>query len=83
MGHAADGHAPDKTYNDPAKALTMAFETYTRLNQAADNLGISRSDRAAWGQIKSAVVDFNLAKTQKDKDDAMQRLIGAIAAARR
>jgi RHS repeat-associated protein len=80
VGHAAAGHKPDKTYNDPAKALRMAFDTYSRLNQAADKLGIPRGDRAAWGQIKSAVVAFNLAKTEKDKDAAMQRLIGVIAA---
>ncbi|HUP62631.1 MAG TPA: RHS repeat-associated core domain-containing protein, partial [Thermoanaerobaculia bacterium] len=82
VGHAAAGHEPDKTYNDPAKAMRMAFDTYSRLNQAADKLGIPRSDRAAWGQIRGAVVAFNLARTEKDKDAAMQRLIGAIAAAR-
>jgi hypothetical protein len=82
VGHGAAGHAPDKTYNDPAKALKMAFDTYSRLNQAADKLGVSRSNRAAWGQIRSAVVAFNLARTEKDKDVAMQQLIGVIAAAR-
>ncbi|MBV9497193.1 MAG: RHS repeat-associated core domain-containing protein [Acidobacteria bacterium] len=81
-GHLFAGHGPDKTYKDTAKALKMAFDTYSRLNQAADKLGISRKDRVAWDKIKNAVIAFNSAK-EDEKDAAMQGLIRVIAAAQR
>jgi hypothetical protein len=81
VGHAAAGHGPDKTYNDPAKAMKMAVDTYSRLNQAADKMGVPGSDRVAWGQIESAVGAFNKATTDKEKDAAIQSLIGVMAAA--
>ena len=77
-GHVLAGHGPDKTYNDPAKALTMAADTYRRLNAAADRLGISKTDRVAWKQIRSALVRFNLARSQQQKDLALKRLRDTI-----
>jgi hypothetical protein len=59
-GHLSAGHAPDKTYTDPAKAFTMAANTYRLMNAAADKLGIPKSDRVAWKQIRGALVTFNL-----------------------
>ena len=60
----------------------MAADTYRRMNAAADKLGIPKTDRVAWKQIRGALVGFNLARTQKQKEDELKKLRDIIDRAR-
>jgi RHS repeat-associated protein len=82
LGHVLAGHAPDKTYTDPAKALRMAHDTYNKLSAAADKMGVPRSNRVAWNAIRGSIVNFNLAHSKKEKDKYLQQIRDTIAAAR-
>jgi len=77
-GHAAAGTAPDKTYNNAAKANLMAAGTYGKLAAAAAKLGISPANKVEWERIKALVSAFNATKTRQEKArilDQMKRTI--------
>jgi RHS repeat-associated protein len=78
MGHLSAGHAPDKTYNDPAKADRMAKDTYGKLTAAADRLGINSSNRVAFAKIDKLVSAFNKAKTTEDKNKILGQIRDTI-----
>lgn len=78
-GHASQGHAPDKTYNDPKKANVMARASYDAIIGSKGTFmyhGQNMAWRPAtpWNAIKGAVNDFNSAKTKAGKDAALKRL---------
>ncbi|MCU1264562.1 MAG: Cell well associated RhsD protein [Acidobacteria bacterium] len=73
------GTAPDKTYNDPAKADRMAFDSYNRLTTAAtvlyNNHKISFLYKPLeWKVVSPLVQAFNRAKTPEEK----QKIIAQI-----
>jgi RHS repeat-associated protein len=78
IGHALAGHAPDKTYNDPAKANNMAKDTFGRLTAAADRLGVNPNNKVAWTKIDKLVGDFNKAKTKDEKNKILGQLRDVI-----
>ncbi len=72
-GHASAGTAPDKTYNDPAKADRMAKDTYDILIKASGLL--TRTAGAIdWKAINPYVQRFNRATTAKEKSKALTEL---------
>jgi RHS repeat-associated protein len=78
IGHVLAGHAPDKTYNDPAKANNMAKDIFVRLTVAADRLGVKQNNRVAWEKIDRLVGDFNKAKTREEKNKILGQLRDVI-----
>jgi hypothetical protein len=66
LGHFWKGHAPDKTYNDPEKANTMAEDTYKHMLLFLNSLGKNVPDR--WDKFKTRVDQFNRAKTIREKE---------------
>lgn len=81
LGHAIDGHGPDKTYCAPGKADNMARDTYNRLTGAAtvlyNNQKISFQYKPLdWGVLNPLVQSFNRAKTPEEK----QRIANQITA---
>ena len=73
-GHASAGHAPDKTYNDPAKAYRMAQSTYRSLVRGAARMGVSTSARTPWSKVSASVNKFNRAKTEAEKARIIAKL---------
>lgn len=65
-GHVSAGHAPDKTFNDVAKANNMARETYLTLIGARGRLN-ERGGFTRFEEIEAAVNRFNSAKTDEEK----------------
>jgi RHS repeat-associated protein len=79
-GHARDGHTPDKTYSDPAKADRMAKDTFDILMGASSQF--TRSGPAvSWKAISPYVQRFNRAG-EKDKRRAFNDLVNAVWGAR-
>ncbi|MFN2529832.1 MAG: RHS repeat-associated core domain-containing protein [Pyrinomonadaceae bacterium] len=79
LGHLSAGHAPDKTYTDPAKADRMAEDTYNRLTTAAtvlyNNHKISFQYKPLeWKVVKPLVQAFNRARTPEEKQKALTQL---------
>jgi RHS repeat-associated protein len=67
IGHLAQGHAPDKTYNDVAKANAMALDTYQKLLKASSLLRGTSSPISYSGFIENHVNAFNRARTIQEK----------------
>jgi len=71
------GTAPDKTYNDPAKADKMARETFEKMIVAKEFLnpeyGANRAS-AKWDDIRPLVEKFNRAKKDSDKEKILRQL---------
>jgi RHS repeat-associated protein len=82
LGHLSAGHAPDKTYNDPAKADRMAKDTYTKLSAAADRLGI-KGNKVAFAKIDKLVSAFNKAKTTEEKNKILGQIKDVIKQAQK
>jgi RHS repeat-associated protein len=78
LGHASDGTAPDKTYNDPGKANNMAQDTLSRLNSAAGRMGVNPNNKVAWEKIGALVGQFNQAKTREAKKAALDAIRAII-----
>ncbi|MGV8931796.1 MAG: RHS repeat domain-containing protein [Luteimonas sp.] len=79
FGHLSDGHAPDKTYNDIAKADGMARATYNTIlnSRGAFSVGgqtVSFGKAVPWGRIAPLVHDFNAAKSSDEKRNALAAL---------
>lgn len=75
LGHLLDGHAPDKTYNDIAKANAMALDTYQRLAKASSLLRGTSSPMSYNGFIASQVNAFNAARTLREKTGHISMII--------
>lgn len=73
-GHASAGTAPDKTYNDPAKADRMAVDTYNRLVAAANRMTADPGSRVAYNKIARLVGDFNRARTSEYKSRVLTEI---------
>jgi hypothetical protein len=73
-GHLFAGHGPDKTYNDPEKADTMANDTYNRLIQSFAFSCYVTNDSIGWALIRPFVQRFNRARTDQAKDVALNDL---------
>ncbi|MGH9968945.1 MAG: RHS repeat-associated core domain-containing protein [Pyrinomonadaceae bacterium] len=72
LGHALAGHAPDKTYNNPGKADTMALDSFNRLTTAATVLYNNKKISFLYKPLdqktlKPLVQSFNRAKTPEEK----------------
>jgi RHS repeat-associated protein len=67
-GHLADGHAPDKTFTDPAKSDRMADNTFSLLLVAASRLtnGGQYSPMSVQ-QVRTFSTSFNRARTAEQK----------------
>jgi RHS repeat-associated protein len=79
LGHGMAGHAPDKTYNDPAKADRMAFDTFSRLTGAAtvlyNNQKISFQYKPLDGKVLNPLVQsFNRAKSPEEKQKIVNQI---------
>ena len=79
FGHLSDGHAPDKTYNDVAKADRMARATYNTIlnSRGAFSVGgqtVPFGKAVPWAKIAPMVHDFNAAKTDADKQKALDAI---------
>jgi RHS repeat-associated protein len=74
LGHAKDGTAPDKTYNDPSKATNMAKNTFVLLGRAAGRMGIDTNKGIAWEKISASVIKFNQAKSLAVKQKAIDEI---------
>jgi hypothetical protein len=83
IGHAYAGTAPDKTYNDPAKADAMAKASYGSLSAAATRLGVNPNNKVAWSKIDKLVGAFNRAKTKDEKDKILGQLRDVIRKAQK
>jgi RHS repeat-associated protein len=82
-GHASEGHAPDKTYNDPIKADTMAQDTFTRMTKAVTLLvknGKETISYAAvdWKSVSGMVGAFNRAKATDEKKKIINQIVTEI-----
>jgi hypothetical protein len=78
LGHAVDGHAPDKTYNDPAKADRMAANTFSILTRAASKLMSGSQYRPLSAkQVAKLAAAFNRAQTANAKQRVLNELIQA------
>jgi RHS repeat-associated protein len=73
IGHAAAGHAPDKTSNDVEKADRMARNTYNALVGARHHF-TGNGAAIDYSRIADAVHNFNEAPTQAAKDAALEAL---------
>jgi RHS repeat-associated protein len=74
LGHASAGTAPDKTYNDPAKANTMAQDAFSRLASAVSVMGVNPAHKVAWGQISELVGKFNKEKSIAEKKKILDKI---------
>jgi len=79
LGHAAQLHEPDKTYNDRKKANLMAEASYDAIRGAKGTFlyhgqAVTWGPGVPWGKIKIAVNDFNRAPTPALKARALKRL---------
>jgi RHS repeat-associated protein len=79
FGHLGDGHAPDKTDNDVAKADRMAKATYNTIlnSRGAFSVGgqaVPFGKAVPWGKIAPLVHKFNAATTGAEKKDALAEL---------
>lgn len=86
-GHLPYGHGPDKTYNDPKKALSMAEDTYVTLVQALNAMyggnakevqGHHRYATVAFSMIEADVQAFNTATTEAGKRLALANILDTI-----
>ena len=71
------GTGPDKTYNDPAKADTMARDTFNVLESSASRIDkqFGANFKALdWKVVSPLVQSFNRARTPEDK----QKVLGQI-----
>ena len=75
VGHLAAGFTPDKTYNDPVKADRMGQDTFERLVAAAARLPGGGYKPLDWKTISPLVQAFNRARTDKDKQRALQQIL--------
>jgi uncharacterized protein RhaS with RHS repeats len=78
LGHASALTAPDKTYNDPAKANKMAKDIFDQLISAAKRLGVDPKGQVDWSKIGGLVDSFNQAKTDKDKANILSKIRSTI-----
>jgi hypothetical protein len=69
--------SPDKTFNDPTKAMNMALDTYNRLIKAASLLG-GTSNPVPFEAIIKEIGVFNRAKTDEEKQSAIRGIIAAV-----
>jgi len=73
------GHAPDKTYNAPAKADQMAFDTFSRLTRAAtvlyNNQKISFQYKPLdWNVLNPLVQSFNRTRSPEEKQKIVNQI---------
>jgi RHS repeat-associated protein len=73
FGHLSAGHAPDKTYTDPAKADRMALDTFTLLGNAKGRLGEAHRG-LDYKTISPFIQAFNRARTTQEKQRALQQI---------
>ena len=73
FGHLFAGHAPDKTFNDVAKADTMARATFSTLEGAKGRLGENGS-ALPYSDIAAAVHNFNAAANAAAKTQVLDDL---------
>lgn len=79
FGHISDWQAPDKTYNDVAKADRMAKATYNTIlnSQKSFRVGgqiVTWGRAVPWSRIAGIVHEFNGAKTDEAKEAALKKL---------
>src|SRR5262249_54061775 len=77
LGHASALTKPDKTYNDVPKANRLAAETYNRLLAAATTLGMDNVP-TPFEDLVQLINDFNVAKSDQDKANALEHIKGVI-----
>jgi RHS repeat-associated protein len=83
IGHLLDGHAPDRTFNDPEKADQMAATTYVKLVAAAEIMGLDTDGRVPFSAISLLVQEFNDARSLDEKDRIIRRMELLVTEARR
>ncbi|MCX8179106.1 MAG: hypothetical protein N3D75_04750 [Candidatus Aenigmarchaeota archaeon] len=68
--HIKDGRAPDKTYNDPKKAMKMALDTFETIKALTGTKGkLSAKDY-------EAIEAFNRATNESDKIKILENALG-------
>jgi hypothetical protein len=69
LGHAASGHAPDKAYKNPERALVMANKKYFVLAQLLDACHPKAMAVRRWSDIAAKLLTFlKTVPTQAQKD---------------
>jgi RHS repeat-associated protein len=74
VGHLLAGRAPDQTYSNPAKADNMARDTFEKLVGARNRLPGTIYMPLDWKTLDPLVRSFNRARTDKDKQQALQQI---------
>jgi RHS repeat-associated protein len=79
LGHAKDGHDPDKTYKDPTKADTMAADTFNKMQAALGALLTKGGEKINyqaidWSKIYPLIYEFNRATTPEEKQKIINQM---------